>query len=124
MKRCEVSDKTALTGRYSNFINMVLVSLLNSYTSYVRSYRRWYAAKKKYQQFRIHTVLVSRSLILSLFYLTHFANLHHFLICALSLFRFNALCLAAFYYANPSFPIGMSFFITPYHLHPLFKIAT
>jgi hypothetical protein len=51
---------------------------------------------------------VSRPFILSLFALTPLANLHNFLICTPH-FRFNALWLAACYYSNPLFMMGMSF---------------
>jgi hypothetical protein len=50
------------------------------------------------------------------FALIPFINLHHFLIYP-SHFLFNALRLAAFYYADPSFLMIISFLIYPFLIY-------
>jgi hypothetical protein len=71
-----------------------------------------------FNQFHIHRTLVLRPLILRLITLTPLANLRHFLI--LYHFRFNALRLAVFYCAEPSFLAGISYFIYAFFIYAHF----
>jgi hypothetical protein len=61
-----------------------------------------------FMPFGINTSCLYTTCALS-FALRPLANLHHILICPL--FQFNTLWLAVFYYANPLFLKGISFFI-------------
>lgn len=64
-------------------------------------------------------VLFYIRLFYAFFALTPLTNLHRFLICAPSFFRFNALGLGAFHYANPLFIIEI-FFIYGFSIYTHF----